>query len=111
VQIGNPVEEKRALDAILACREAGLIRAITDCGAGGFSSAMGEMGESLGVAVDLERAPLKYAGLAPWEIFVSESQERMVLAVAPKRQVAALQTSGHRLGLRTPAAGRDGNRR
>jgi len=83
VQIGNAVEEKRLLDAVLACRDAGLVRAITDCGAGGFSSAIGEMGEGLGATVDLERAPLKYTGLAPWEIFVSESQERMVLAVAP----------------------------
>jgi len=84
VQIGNAVEEKRLLDAVLACRDAGLIRAITDCGAGGFSSAIGEMGEGLGATVELDCAPLKYAGLAPWEIFVSESQERMVLAVAPE---------------------------
>ncbi len=84
VQIGNAVEEKRLLDAILKCRDAGLIRAITDCGAGGFSSAIGEMGESVGADVDMARAPLKYPGLAPWEIFVSESQERMVMAVAPE---------------------------
>jgi phosphoribosylformylglycinamidine synthase len=84
VQIGNAVEEKRLLDAILACREAGLIRAITDCGAGGFSSAIGEMGEAIGAEVHLDRAPLKYPGLAPWEVFLSESQERMVMAVAPE---------------------------
>jgi len=83
VQIGNAVEEKRLLDAVLACRDAGLIRAITDCGAGGFSSAIGEMGAGVGAEVRLDRAPLKYAGLAPWEIFLSESQERMVMAVAP----------------------------
>ena len=83
VQIGNPIEEKRLLDAMLACRDAGLIHAITDCGAGGFSSAIGEMGEEMGATVELERAPLKYSGLSPWEIFVSESQERMVMAVAP----------------------------
>jgi phosphoribosylformylglycinamidine synthase subunit PurSL len=83
VQIGNPIEEKRLLDACLVCRDEGLIRAITDCGAGGFSSAVGEMGKRLGVVVHLDRAPLKYAGLAPWEIFLSESQERMVMAVAP----------------------------
>ena len=91
VQIGNPIEEKRLLDAILVCRDQGLIRAITDCGAGGFSSAIGEMGKPLGVTVDLERAPLKYSGLAPWEIFVSESQERMVLAVAPENVPALLE--------------------
>lgn len=90
VQIGNAVEEKRLLDALLACRDAGLIRALTDCGAGGFSSAIGEMGEELGVRVELERAPLKYPGLAPWEIFLSESQERMVLAAAPE-QLPAIQ--------------------
>jgi phosphoribosylformylglycinamidine synthase subunit PurSL len=83
VQIGNAVEEKRLLDAVMACRDAGLIRAITDCGAGGFSSAIGEMAEGIGAEVDLDRAPLKYPGLAPWEIFLSESQERMVMAVAP----------------------------
>lgn len=83
VQIGNAVEEKRLLDALLACRDAGLLQALTDCGAGGFSSAIGEMGEHGGAAVELDRAPLKYSGLAPWEIFLSESQERMVAAVAP----------------------------
>lgn len=84
VQIGNPIEEKRFADAILEARDAGLIRAITDCGAAGFSSAVGEMGEAVGARVYLERAPLKYEGLAPWEIFLSESQERMVLAVDPE---------------------------
>jgi phosphoribosylformylglycinamidine synthase II len=84
VQIGNAIEEKRMFDAILEASEQGLIRAIQDCGAGGFSSAIGEMGESTGVTVHLEKAPLKYQGLAPWEIWVSESQERMVLAIAKK---------------------------
>jgi len=82
VQIGNAIEEKRMVDAIVACRDAGLIHAITDCGAGGFASAIGEIGSELGVKVDLKKAPLKYSGLAPWEIWLSESQERMVLAVA-----------------------------
>lgn len=81
VQIGNAIEEKRMLDAIIEARDAGLIRAIQDCGAGGFSSAIGEMGEETGVRVDLSKAPLKYQGLSPWEIWVSEAQERMVLAV------------------------------
>ncbi len=84
VQIGNAIEEKRTTDAILAARDAGLIRAITDCGAGGFSSAVGEMGEEAGVLINLEKAPLKYPGLAPWEIWISESQERMVVAIDPK---------------------------
>jgi phosphoribosylformylglycinamidine synthase len=84
VQIGNAIEEKRTFDAIIACRDADLIRAITDCGAGGFSSAIGEIGSDTGVRVELEKAPLKYSGLAPWEIWVSESQERMVAAVTPE---------------------------
>jgi len=84
VQIGHAIEEKRMSDALLRARDEGLIRAITDCGAGGFASAFGEMGEDTGVCIHLDRAPLKYHGLAPWEIWVSESQERMALAVAPE---------------------------
>ena len=67
-----------------------LYSAITDCGAGGFSSAVGEMGEKLGAEVHLENAPLKYDGLSYTEIWISEAQERMVLAV-PKENLAALQ--------------------
>ncbi|PIS04878.1 MAG: phosphoribosylformylglycinamidine synthase subunit PurL [Candidatus Buchananbacteria bacterium CG10_big_fil_rev_8_21_14_0_10_42_9] len=84
VQIGNAIEEKRMFDAILAARDKGLIRAITDLGAGGFSSGIGEMGEDTGARVDLDKIPLKYHGLAPWEIWLSESQERMVMAVDAK---------------------------
>src|SRR5262249_39936462 len=76
--------------AILQARDRGLYHAITDCGAGGFSSAIGEMGEKLGAAVDLEKAPLKYEGLSYTEIWISESQERMVLAV-PQENWPALQ--------------------
>jgi phosphoribosylformylglycinamidine synthase len=83
VQIGNAIEEKRMSDALLAAGAEGLVRAVTDCGAGGFGSALGEMGSETGVLVWLDRAPLKYAGLSPWEIWLSESQERMVLAVRP----------------------------
>jgi len=85
VQIGNAIEEKRMADAIIEARDNDLIRAITDCGAAGFSSAVGEMGEDIGVIVDISKAPLKYSGLAPWEIFLSESQERMVTAVDPNK--------------------------
>ncbi|MEQ8769580.1 MAG: phosphoribosylformylglycinamidine synthase subunit PurS [Phycisphaerales bacterium] len=93
VQIGNAIEEKRVLDAILRARDAEggpLFSAITDCGAGGFSSAVGEMGETIGANVHLDRAPLKYAGLTYTEIWISEAQERMVLSV-PEENVAALQ--------------------
>lgn len=81
VQIGNAVTEKMVVDVILRARDLDLYSAITDCGAGGFSSAVGEMGEHTGAEVWLEQAPLKYAGLSYTEIWISEAQERMVLAV------------------------------
>ncbi len=81
VQIGNPIEEKKMLDAIMEAK--GLYNAITDCGAGGLSSAVGEMGEHTGAVVHLDRVPLKYEGLTYDEIWISESQERMVLSVSP----------------------------
>ncbi len=81
VQIGNAIEEKKVLDVLLVARDRGLFHAVTDCGAGGFSSAVGEMGEKIGAEVNLDRAPLKYAGLSYTEIWISEAQERMVLAV------------------------------
>ena len=83
VQIGDPVVEKGVLDVVLAARDAGLYHAITDCGAGGLSSAVGEMAATLGADVELALVPRKYPGLAPWEAWLSEAQERMVLAVAP----------------------------
>ena len=106
VQIGNAIEEKRTLDAIIRARDyipstapvpspqspvpSPLFHGLTDCGAGGFSSAIGEMGAKLGAEVHLERAPLKYAGLRYDEIWISESQERFILAVPPEN-VPALQ--------------------
>ena len=94
VQIGNAIEEKRVLEAILRAsggpNDTPLFSAITDCGAGGFSSAVGEMGSQIGATVDLDKAPLKYDGLSYTEIWISEAQERMVLAV-PHKNVAALQ--------------------
>ena len=85
VQIGNAVTEKMVMDVILQARDKGLYHAITDCGAGGFSSAVGEMGEEIGAVVWLEKCPLKYAGLSYTEIWISEAQERMVLAVPPNQ--------------------------
>jgi phosphoribosylformylglycinamidine synthase subunit PurSL len=84
VQIGNAITEKMVLDVIIQARDRRLFHAITDCGAGGFSSAVGEMGADLGATVDLDRAPLKYEGLSYTEIWISEAQERMVLAVPPE---------------------------
>ncbi|HET8842548.1 MAG TPA: phosphoribosylformylglycinamidine synthase subunit PurL [Ktedonobacteraceae bacterium] len=91
VQIGAPVTEKKITDVIMQARDLGLYSAITDCGAGGFSSAVGEMGAETGVQVELAKAPLKYQGLVPWEIWLSEAQERMVLAVPPSRLEELLQ--------------------
>ncbi|MBI2860520.1 MAG: phosphoribosylformylglycinamidine synthase subunit PurL [Chloroflexi bacterium] len=84
VQIGNPIVEKKLIDVLLQARDRGLYSRITDCGGGGLSSAVGEMGADTGVRVDLDKVPLKYAGLSYAEIWISESQERMVLAVPPE---------------------------
>ena len=84
VQIGNAITEKKVLDTMLQARDEELYTAVTDCGAGGLSSAVGEMGEELGVIVDLEKIPLKYDGLTYTEMWISEAQERMVFAVPPK---------------------------
>jgi len=85
VQIGDPITEKKFMDVLLKAREKKLFNSITDCGAGGFSSAIGEMAYPIGAEVYLEKVPLKYKNLNPWEIFLSESQERMVLAVPSKK--------------------------
>jgi phosphoribosylformylglycinamidine synthase II len=95
VQIGNAITEKMVLDVILEARDRGLYTAITDCGAGGFSSAVGEMGEELGAEVWLDRIPLKYDGLTYTEMWISEAQERMVLSVSADKwkEFAALCAS------------------
>ena len=87
VQIGNAITEKKVLDTLLQARDHAtgcLYTALTDCGAGGLSSAVGEMGEHTGAVVDLDTVPLKYEGLRYDEIWISEAQERMVLAVPPE---------------------------
>ncbi len=86
VQIGDPITQKRMVDFLLKARDEGLYNSITDNGAGGLSSSVGEMArESGGAEIDLAKAPLKYPGLRPWEILVSESQERMTVAVPPDK--------------------------
>jgi len=85
VQIGNAITEKMLLDVLLVARDRGLYHAVTDCGAGGFSSAVGEMGEHIGAEVWLDRAPVKYEGLSYTEIWISEAQERMVFSVPPEK--------------------------
>lgn len=85
VQIGDPITQKRMFDFLIRARDKGLYRFITDNGAGGLSSSIGEMaGECGGCHMDLAKAPLKYPGLDPWEILISEAQERMSLAVPPE---------------------------
>lgn len=90
VQIGHPIAEKIAGELVLEAFKHGLYSAVTDCGAGGLASAIGEMGEELGAVVHLERVPTKYPGLSPRELWLSEAQERMVLSV-PKEKWPRLQ--------------------
>ena len=90
VQIGDPITEKGLIDVIVRARDLGLYTAITDCGAGGLSSAAGEMASTIGADIELARVRLKYPGLAPWEIWLSEAQERMVLSV-PSENISDLQ--------------------
>ncbi len=86
VQIGDPITQKKTLDFVIEARDRLLYEAITDNGAGGLSSSIGELAQiSNGCEIHLDRCPLKYSGLDPWEILVSESQERMTLAVPPER--------------------------
>ncbi|MBW2648865.1 MAG: phosphoribosylformylglycinamidine synthase, partial [Deltaproteobacteria bacterium] len=95
VQIGDPITQKKMTDFLLIARDRNLYRAITDNGAGGLSSSIGEMATLCGgCEIDLKKAPLKYAGLKPWEILISEAQERMSLAVAPEDCEAFLDLAG-----------------
>ncbi|MEM2137524.1 MAG: phosphoribosylformylglycinamidine synthase subunit PurS [Candidatus Anstonellaceae archaeon] len=92
VQLGDPYTQKKMSDFLLEARDLGLCNSITDNGAGGLSSSIGEMAQSAGGAIlHLDRAPLKYPGLDPWEILVSESQERMSVAVPPSKAGAFVQ--------------------
>ena len=90
VQIGNAITEKMLMDVMLKARDQNLYTAVTDCGAGGYSSAVGEMGEELGAEVWLDKVPLKYEGLSYTEIWISEAQERMVFSV-PEENWAAFE--------------------
>ena len=95
VQIGDPITQKRMTDFLLMARDEGLYSSITDNGAGGLSSSVGEMAEDTdGATVYLDRAPLKYPGLDPWEILISEAQERMTLSVPPGNLERFLELSG-----------------
>jgi phosphoribosylformylglycinamidine synthase len=87
VQIGDPYTQKKMHDFLIEVRDLDIIEFIQDCGGGGISSAIGETARySNGCVVQLDKIPLKYAGLDPWEIFISESQERMVIAISPENK-------------------------
>ncbi len=91
VQIGDPITQRKMYDCIMRARDLGLYNAITDNGAGGLSSSVGEMAEDTGGCIlDLSKAPLKYDGLRPWEILISEAQERMTLSIPPEKLDAFL---------------------
>ncbi len=103
VQIGDPITQKKLSDFLLEARDLGLYRFVTDNGAGGLSSSLGEMARETkgpsgigGCKIHLDRAPLKYAGLDPWEILVSEAQERMSFAVPPDKLAAFLELARRR---------------
>ena len=84
VQQGEPIIERKVSEVLIKARDEELYSAITDCGAGGYSSSVGEMAEELGAVVELSNVKTKYEGLAPYEMWISETQERMVIAVPPK---------------------------
>ena len=105
VQIGDPITQKRMTDFLLRARDRGLYNFITDNGAGGLSSSIGEMSEACGgCRLDLAKAPLKYPGLDPWEILISEAQERMSLAVPPENIEEFLSLS-RRMGVEATVLG------
>ncbi len=98
VQIGDPITQKKLSDVIVKeARDLGLYRSITDNGAGGISCSVAEMAkECNGCRVTLDLVPLKYPGMAPWEIWISESQERMTLAIPPEKIDAFMDLVGRR---------------
>jgi len=105
VQIGDPLTQKRVLDFLLEARDAYLYSSVTDNGAGGLSSSIGEMAEATnGAKVYLDQVPLKYPGLAPWQILVSESQERMTFSV-PKEKIEKLKALAQARGVDATVVG------
>ncbi len=105
VQIGDPITQKKMLDMLLEARDMGLYNCTTDNGAGGLSSSVGETAQSSGgCELHLEKAPLKYHGLDPWEILLSEAQERMTLAV-PQGRLGAFLDLCRRRGVEATVLG------
>jgi phosphoribosylformylglycinamidine synthase subunit PurL len=85
VQVGDPFTGKKLIEASLELVEAGLVESLQDCGAAGLASSLAEMAREVGVDVHLDRVPLREDGMEPWEVMISESQERMVAVVRPER--------------------------
>jgi len=112
VQIGDPITQKKMLDFVMEARDQLLFEAVTDNGAGGLSSSIGELAQfSGGCEMYLEKCPLKYPGLDPWEILVSESQERMSLAV-PKENMEKLEALAKKHDVEITVVGKfTGNRK
>ena len=106
VQIGDPITQKKFSDALIReARDQGMYASITDNGAGGLSCSVAEMArECGGCSVDLEKVPVKYPGLAPWQIWISESQERMTLAV-PKQKWSAAKRLFQKYGVEATRIG------
>jgi len=105
VQIGDPITQKRMTDFLLIARDEGLFDSITDCGAGGLSSSVGEMAKDTnGCIIYLDRPPLKYEGLSPWEILLSEAQERMTVAV-PKEKIEEFLRLSEKMGVESTVIG------
>ena len=105
VQIGDPITQRKMYDFLMRARDRGLYNAITDNGAGGLSSSVGEMAEdSGGFDMDLAKAPLKYDGLRPWEILISEAQERMTMAV-PKEKLEEFLSLSAEMDVESTALG------
>ncbi|HPS59069.1 MAG TPA: AIR synthase-related protein [Spirochaetota bacterium] len=107
VQIGDPITQKKLSDAIIKeARDLGLYNSITDNGAGGLSCSVAEMArESGGFEVELDKVPLKYPGLSPWQIWISESQERMTLSI-PENKVTTFIHLMKRRGVEATVIGR-----
>lgn len=106
VQIGDPITQKRMTDFLLQARDLGLYNCITDNGAGGLSSSVGEMAlQAGGCELHLEKAPLKYTGLQPWEILLSEAQERMTIAVKPEK-IDRLSAMAGKMGVEVTVLGK-----
>jgi phosphoribosylformylglycinamidine synthase II len=96
VQIGDPFTGKKLIEASLELVEGGLVESLQDCGAAGLASALAEMaGDGAGIDVHLDRVPLREDGMEPWEIMISESQERMVAVVRPQMLDAVRRVCAH----------------